>query len=375
MNVLIAPDKFKGTLTAAEVCHAIKLGLADSNHGFVVRTLPLADGGEGTLDVFLALGSTKVSLPVNDPLMRPTEASLAISSDSRTAYIEMAQASGLRLLKREEYNPLRTTTFGTGELIRRAIDLGAREILLGIGGSACNDAGIGMMAALGMKFLDDQENELPPNGASLSRIHTVDSTAAHPGLAHVSVVALTDVANPFYGPDGAAVVFGPQKGATPEMIAELDKGLRRVAHFVLEAQHIDLQQIPGAGAGGGIAGGAVAWLNAALKSGIEVVLDAMNFNTAVSWADVVITGEGKLDAQTLRGKVVAGVVQSTISHKKPVVIVCGQQEGQFAWPGVAVFSLAEFVGVRDAMRNSGDALRRLAARRVAAHLSGMKSGE
>ncbi len=367
MNILIAPDKFKGTLSASQVCDAVAEGLAGS--GLHVRKMPLADGGEGTLNVFVSTGSTLTEVAAHDPLMRPMNAFFARSADGRTAYVEMASASGLWLLDKRDYNPMVTTTYGTGELIRRAIELGVHSVLLGIGGSACNDAGTGMMRALGMRFLDLTGAEVDPNGESLARIHSVDPSGLLSGMERIQFTALTDVTNPFYGPTGAAYVYGPQKGATPEMVKNLDQGLRHLAEVVQRTKGIDLQTIPGTGAGGGIAGGAVAWLNAHLRPGIEVIMDSLNFDEAAAWADVIVTGEGKVDRQTLQGKVVSGVANRALQLGKPLIIVCGQAETVVPWKGAEVFSLVDFAGETNSFADPSSTLRKLVAQRVRAFIT------
>lgn len=359
MNILIAPDKFKGTLTATAVCQAIRDGLSSLGTSVAIRELPLADGGEGTLDVFVAGDGKVIDIPVHDPLMRTITASFGLSADGKKACIEMAKASGLWLLRPEEYDPLRTTTFGTGELIRKALESGASEILLGIGGSACNDAGTGMMAALGMKFLDGEGLELAPCGESLARIESVDDSSLMPEIRSAITTALSDVTNPFYGPAGAAHTYGPQKGATPQAVAELDRGLRKVAEVVRKNSGIDLQDIAGTGAGGGIAGGAVAWMNARIRPGVEVILESQRFDSALDWADVVITGEGRLDNTSLLGKVVSGVAGKTSAGHKPLILICGQVDGGISWAPASVFSLVDFAGPGAAMEDAYPTLRRL----------------
>lgn len=364
MNILIAPDKFKGTLTASQVCRAIRDGLAPLGPAVEVRELPLADGGEGTLDVFAAGGGKIVNVPVHDPLMRPISASFGLSADGKKAYIEMAKASGLWLLRQEEYDPLHTTTFGTGELIRESIERGATEIFLGIGGSACNDAGTGMMAALGMKFLDVNDHELVPCGKSLRKIAKVDDSSLMPRVRRIITTALSDVTNPFYGPAGAAFTYGPQKGATPEGVNELDKGLRQVAEVVRKHSGIELQTMAGTGAGGGIAGGAVAWLNARIRPGVEVIFETQQFDSAIAWADVVITGEGKLDHTSLLGKVVSGVAEKSSASHKPLILICGQADEGISWTHATIFSLVDFAGRTAAMEHAFPTLKRLTQQSV-----------
>jgi glycerate kinase len=365
MNVLIAPDKFKGTLTAEQVCTAIERGLHTSNHHFKIRKFPLADGGEGTLEVFRwHTEATTVKVTVHDPLMRPIQASYLISKDRSTAFIEMAQASGLGLLAAHERNPLLTTTFGTGELIKYALDNQAKKIVLGIGGSATNDAGLGAFVALGGKIFQDG-NQLTPNGQSLSAITDIDLSGLDTRLKQCTLTAICDVTNPFYGAGGAAHVFARQKGADSAMIETLDLGLRNVARIIEKKTTVDLRQIPGAGAGGGLGGGAYSLLNAQLRSGTDVVFDVTRLKQSIDWADIIITGEGKLDEQTLHGKLIAGLGAATRDAGKPMLAVCGTSELTEAQAKNVfikeVFSLVAFAGQEQALTNSAVVLERLAA--------------
>ncbi len=359
MNILVAPDKFKGSLTALQAGEVIADALRSSGQNFTVRVVPLADGGDGTLEVFLNQGGEKSDVTVHDPWRRPITASFALSSDRRTAFIEMAGASGLSLLNETEYDPEQTTSFGTGELIRAAVNAGAVEVVLGIGGSATNDAGTGMMEALGMRFRDSNGRPLKGCGANLGLIQTMDDTDLLPALRKIAVTALCDVTNPFYGPSGAARVFAPQKGGSPAMVERLDEGLRHLGAVIKEGYGIDLQQVPGSGAGGGLAGGAVAWLHAGLKPGFEVVAEWTRVESMIRWADLVITGEGRVDTQSLKGKVVGGVVNLTRVNGKPTVVVCGQTEGVNLWENVPVYALSDLVGLSRARSEPVDSLHRL----------------
>jgi glycerate kinase len=356
MKILLAPDKFKGTLTAQEVCEALAAGL-NKKQQHEIRQMPLADGGEGTQEFFLKHWNGKpITVSVHDPLMRPIR--------TETAFIEISRASGLSLLKENERNPMLTTTFGTGELVRHALEAGVEQILLGIGGSATNDAGLGLLCAMGARLLDEQGQEFIPRGESITNIKRIDLSLLHPRVKRTKFIALCDVQNPFYGKQGAAHVYASQKGATPEQVLKLDLGLRHVANLIQQQTGLDLQQVPGSGAGGGIAGGLQAFLNAKPESGIQVIFDLVMFADAVAWADVVITGEGKLDAQTWQGKVVAGVAREASKQKKPVLIVCGKNElnaDQAQVPGVrSITSLLDFAGKEKAMTKTHEALEELA---------------
>lgn len=324
MNVLIAPDKFKGTLTATEVCEAVERGLMRSGITANIRKLPLADGGEGTLEIFLHHKNGRlVEVEVHDPLMRKIKASYALSDDGKTAFIEMARASGLGLLLPEERNPLTTTTFGTGQMIQDALVKGATHIIVGVGGSATNDAALGALVALGATITDQSGALIFPVGETLDRIASIESGDAQNLVRHKKLTAICDVTNSFYGDQGAARVYAQQKGADARQVEQLDKGMHHVAELVKRKSGIDLQQIAGSGAGGGFAGGIYAFLGAQLKPGAEVVFEMSHFREAVEWADLIITGEGKLDEQTLSGKLVQRVVDQAHISRKPVWIVCG----------------------------------------------------
>jgi glycerate 2-kinase len=356
MNILIAPDKFKGTLTAPAVCDAIETGLKKAGVDANIRKFPLADGGEGTLDVFLwHTQGTLIEIEVHDPLMRKIKSAYAISEDGKTAFIEMARASGLGVLKPSEYNPLKTTTFGTGELMRDALERKVENLIMAIGGSATNDAALGAAVALGAEVFDSTENILFPRGGTLQFICRIELSHLHPQRSQVDIKAICDVSNPFYGEQGAAFVYGPQKGATPESVLALDKGLRHVAEIVHQQFGIDLQQIPGAGAGGGFAGGAYAFFGAHLKPGTDAVFELTQFDAAVQWADVVITGEGKMDSQTLRGKLVKGVADRAFISGKKVIVVCGEnaltEEELKALQIQDNYSLVEFAGKEESLAN------------------------
>lgn len=373
MNILIAPDKFKGTLTASQVCDAIEAGLNKSGKEFRIRKFPLADGGDGTLDIFLYhQQGVLIEVEVHDPLMRKIKAVYALSEDGKTAFIEIAKSSGLMLLKPEEYNPLKSSSYGTGELIRHALSNGVEQIIIGIGGSATNDAALGAAEALGFQFFDSAGNRVSPNGEVLSKIVRIDRSNVHPRLEHVLVTAICDVTNPFYGEQGAAFVYAPQKGASPADVIRLDHGLKQVAMVFKEQLGIDVQAIPGAGAGGGFAGGAYALFGADLKRGTDVVFELTSFNDSIEWAHVVITGEGKFDQQSLQGKVVDGVVSRVKKSGKKVYVVCGENEISEAAGKLLginrVDSLTEFIGKEKALQDSKRGLEELAFSVLSQHL-------
>jgi glycerate kinase len=323
MNIVIATDKFKGSLSSFAVCDAIEKGLLQASPHFRITKLPLADGGDGLTDVIgYYTAATSKTVMVSDPLLRPVEARFLISGDGQTAFVEMAEASGLMRLQPHEHNPLRTSTYGTGELIKAAVEQGASKVILGIGGSATNDAGIGMAAALGYRFLDGEGNMLEPVGENLSLIQHLDSSTRI-NMENVAVEVACDVENYLTGSEGATIVYGPQKGATPAMVDALEKGMVHFAQVVKNAFGIDLQSVKGGGAAGGIGAGCVAFLNARLIRGVALLLHLSKAEQFIKEADLVLTGEGMLDAQTLNGKVVQGVAGLSSRYGKPVIAICG----------------------------------------------------
>lgn len=323
MKILIAPDKFKGSLSAAQVGEAIRLGLLDAEVNIGIEVVPLADGGEGTTEVLTNFSKGRfIEVEVRDPLQRKVMARYGVSGDGTTAFIEMAAASGLHLLQAQERNPLLTSTAGTGDLIRHALDLGVRNIYVGIGGSATNDAGMGAMTALGARFYDATGSLLDGTGRALVLIEHIDTSALHPALAETSFSIFCDVDNPLYGPHGAASIFGPQKGATPEDVHKLDAGLRHYERVLWQHGYTHTN-FPGAGAGGGFSVSLAAFSKVCIRPGIESVLEFVGFEDRVREADLVITGEGRLDEQTLSGKVVKGVSMLANRQGKPVIAVVG----------------------------------------------------
>ena len=331
MKILIAPDKFRGSLSAEEVIAAVIVGLEKLTTPFAILTQPMADGGEQTAEILAKnTGGFSRTITVNDPLFRPIKATYFIAGDGKTAFIEIAAASGLSLLKLAECNPLQTSTFGTGELILDAIEFGVEQILLCIGGSATNDAGIGMAAALGYRFLDENGLELAPIGSNLARIFQIDSQSVHPKLAQIDFEIACDVINPLHGSNGAAHVFAKQKGASEADILALDAGLNHFAAVVFNQFGIQLQNIAGAGAAGGLGGGSFIFLNATLEKGIQLVINHLGLEAIIEEVDLIITGEGKLDQQTLAGKVIQGLVLMAQKHKKPIIAFCGTLELDYA---------------------------------------------
>ena len=327
MKIVVASDSFKGSLTSAEVADSIEKGIRDVLPSAEVVKLAVADGGEGTVDALLeTMGGRRVSAEVSDPLGRPCMAEYAILNDEVTAVMEMSSASGLTLLKHEERNPLLTSTYGTGQMIADALDRGCRRFLIGIGGSATNDAGMGMLEALGCRFLDEDGNALQGCGESMSRIATIDLSNLRSEIGESEFIVACDVDSPFHGPEGAAYVYGPQKGATPEMVIRLDAGLRNMADLIAREMGIQVADMPGAGAAGGLGGAFKAFLNAELRKGAEMVLDAIGFDEIIKDADLVITGEGRIDAQTMTGKLPYEVARRAGIRGIPVLAICGRAE-------------------------------------------------
>jgi glycerate kinase len=322
MRILICPDKFKGSLSAKQVCEALETGIHQGNTLYEIIQLPLADGGEGTLEVLqVVLGGEMVKHSVLDPLFRPILADYLWIESDKKAFIEMFRASGLALLAAHEQNALKTSSFGTGQLILHALELGAKEIILTIGGSATNDAGIGMAAALGFQFLDVNANALRPIGENLVHINHISPSKSFNKFKNVVFKVATDVDNPLFGLEGAAYVFAAQKGANADAISYLDKGLINIAQFFDQGQNISQQT--GAGASGGLGAGAMYFLQAEKISGSTMVLDAVNFEHELAKSDFVITGEGKIDEQTWYGKLVAEVLKRALKANKKCMLVCG----------------------------------------------------
>ena len=325
--ILIATDSFKDALPAIAVCQAIANGVNRAAPDLPTQIFPLADGGEGTAEILsFHHKSRQRTIKVHDPLFRPIKATYSIAEDGASAFIEMAAASGLQLLEPSERNPLQTTSFGTGELIADAIEQGAKKILLGIGGSATNDGGIGMATALGFRFLDRGGQRISPVGAGLPKLTQIDPQYVVFNAEEVRVTVICDVDNPLYGPNGAAYVYGPQKGATAQSARVLDEGLQNLAIVLQQFSGKDFSKIAGAGAAGGMGAGTMAFLGATLQPGIETVMQYTGFEMQLKKASLVITGEGRIDAQTLRGKLIAGVTRSAARYQIPVIALCGSLE-------------------------------------------------
>ncbi|WP_302138564.1 glycerate kinase [uncultured Parabacteroides sp.] len=323
-KVVIAIDSFKGCLTSEEAGNAVMKGVKAIFPDCETLLFPVADGGEGMLDILVSATKGKYrTLPAHGPLMEPMQGRYGISGDGQTALVEMAAVSGLPLIPEEKRNPILTTTYGTGELIRDALEQGCRRFIVGIGGSATNDAGLGMLQALGFRFRDKQGNLLGTGGRILPQVASIDTSAVHPALKEARFTIACDVHNPFCGPDGAAYVFAPQKGADAGMVKELDAGMQALALVIRSATGKDISDIPGAGAAGGMGGGFLAFLNAGLKPGIRLMLDALDFGEKIKGADLVFTGEGRADRQTAMGKVPFGVLEEARKQHIPVIVLAG----------------------------------------------------
>jgi glycerate kinase len=324
MRILVAPDKFRGSLEAEDVCSAIEAGIKLAYPQAHVTSIPLADGGEGTMSILTNLsGGAIVNVIVDDPLGRPVDAQYGLSQDGNIAFIEMAAASGLKLLSKDEHNPLKTSTYGTGQLLLNAIEKGVKKIILGIGGSATTDGGIGMAAALGYRFLDEEGNLLQPTGGNLAHISRIDSSEVYEGLGSLNVTVACDVTNPLYGLNGAAYIYGPQKGADLQMVEVLDAGLRNLNNIASETLGENISNLPGAGAAGGLGAGCMWFLKATLQNGVGIVMEQAGIENLVRNSDLVITGEGKVDQQTLSGKVVLGLADICKQYQVPLAVVCG----------------------------------------------------
>ena len=324
MKIVLAPDKFKNSLTGMEFCNVVEATIKAITPHVEIMKSPLADGGDGTIEVVnYYLKGEVIQVKVMNPTFNSVIASFLYSESSKIAFIEMAEASGMKLLKPSDQNCMHTTTYGTGQLIINAIDKGAQHIILGIGGSATNDCGIGMANALGYRFLDKNNNDVKPIGCELINICEIDDSLVDKRLKFIKFQIACDVTNPLYGPNGAAHVYAKQKGATESDISDLDSGLQSFSKILDKHFNIKIQNIAGAGAAGGMGAGAVAFLYGELLPGIDLIKQIANFDTKIKNADWIITGEGKLDNQTLSGKTLSGVLTSANNNKIKVAAFCG----------------------------------------------------
>jgi glycerate 2-kinase len=324
MKIIIAPDSFKESLSSIEAARQIGAGFREIFPDAEILELPVADGGEGTVEALVAATGGEIrKARVSGPMGTPVEAFYGVSGNGRTAVIEMAAASGLALVPADRRNPLLTSSSGTGQLIRRALDDGLQHLIIGIGGSATNDAGAGMLQALGVRLLDGQGRDLPGGGGALGRLAAIDVSGLDPRLRECRIEVACDVDNPLTGERGASAVYGPQKGATPAMVAELDANLALFARRVERDLGRSMETVPGAGAAGGMGGALLAFLGARLRPGVEIVLDAIDLKTLVRDADLVITGEGRIDGQSASGKTPVGVARVAVEQGVPVIALAG----------------------------------------------------
>ena len=367
MKIVVAPDKFKGSLPATQVAAAIAAGLHAGRPGAEVVTIPVADGGEGTVDAAVAAGYERVPVTAAGPAGDPVRASYARRGE--VAVVELAGVCGLARLPGGRPAPLTASSFGAGEVLRAALEAGARRIILGVGGSASTDGGAGLLQALGARVLDTSGEPVRPGGAGLREVAALDLTGLHRALYPADIILAADVDNPLTGPDGAAEVYGPQKGASPAEVAALDAGLRRWAAVVAAAVGRDWSETPGAGAAGGVGFAALAVLGATRRPGIELVLDLAGFETALDGADLVITGEGSLDAQSLAGKTPVGVARAAARRGIAVVAVAGRstlREAELAAAGIAaVYPLTDLEPDLERCRAEADRLLRRTGQMIA----------
>jgi glycerate kinase len=374
MKIVIAPDSFKESLTALQVAHAIEAGMREVWPDATYVKVPVADGGEGTVQALIdATGGRKVDVRVTGPLGQTVDAFYGCAGDGSLAVIEMAAASGLEGVPPDLRDPRTATSRGTGELILAALDAGARQFVLGVGGSATNDGGAGMLQALGVRLLDGAGNDIGPGGAALAQLARIDVAGLDARVREARFRIACDVDNPLTGPRGASAVFGPQKGASPAMVAQLDAALAHFADIIRRDLGQDIAQLPGAGAGGGIAAAMVVFLNGQLRPGIEIVTEAVGLDAAVRDADLVVTGEGRIDGQTVNGKTPMGVAKVARRHGKPVVAIGGglaQDADAVHAEGieVVVAAVARPCSVAEALAAAEENLRR-AARNLAAALA------
>lgn len=323
-NILIVSDSFKGSVSATEVTECIAATLRNELPQTDIIGIPIADGGEGTLQTLeRVLKLTPVKCLCHDALMRPITATYNLDSSGRTAYLEMAAAAGLPLLDSKDRNPLKTSTYGVGEIIRNALQKGCRHIIIGLGGSATNDAGTGMLEALGMRFLDKNGHFVSGCGENLAKITHIDTQNLIPELRQTHFTAACDVTNPFCGPRGAAHIYAPQKGASPDQVEILEQGMISFRQVIQQATGTDITNLSGAGAAGGLGGGIATLLHGKLVSGIDLILDAIQFDHLLAQTDLIITGEGKIDNQTSMGKAIGGIAQRCRKAGKPLIALTG----------------------------------------------------
>ena len=342
-RVVLIPDSFKGTLSSSQICGIMRRKIQEHFPDCEVVSIPVADGGEGSVDCFLtALGGEKIHTVVKGPFFEEMDSFYGMLDDGITAVVEMAACAGLPLVG-DRKDPCATTTYGVGELILEAAKRGAKKIIVGLGGSCTNDGGCGAAAAAGVRFYDDKGEEFVPTGGTLQQIAKIDVTGRSDALNDVEIITMCDIDNPMYGPSGASYVFGPQKGADEEMVRFLDEGIRNLSEVIRRDLRQDLAEVPGTGAAGAMGAGMIAFFCSGLQMGIETVLDTVDFDRIISDADMIFTGEGKIDSQSLRGKVVIGVAGRAVKQAVPVIVVAGGADrdidGAYQCGVSAVFSI------------------------------------
>ena len=327
-KIILIPDSFKGTLSSIQICNILTRAVQELLPGVEVRAFPVGDGGEGTAEAFFhAAGGQRVSCTVKVPHFETIPAAYTLLPDL-TAVMDMAEAAGLSLCG-DKPDPMETTTYGVGQMIADAAARGCKSLILGLGGSGTNDGGCGAACALGVQFFDGEGKPFIPTGGTLSRIRSIDCSRINPDVSHIPITCMCDVDTPFFGEKGAAAVFAPQKGASPEQVEVLDRGLRHLALRIEETLHLEIAGIPGSGAAGGMGGGCFSFLHAELKSGIETVLNVLQFDRQAEGADLILTGEGKIDAQSVCSKVVCGVSKRAQKLKIPCVAIVGEDGGDY----------------------------------------------
>lgn len=369
MKIIIAPDSFKGSLSALEVCKNIEKGIRKVFDYAEIVKVPMADGGEGTVQSLVdATGGKLINVKVKGPLLSSVDAFYGILGDGNTAVIEMAAASGITLLSKEKRNPMKTTTYGTGELIKHALDMGCRNFIIGIGGSATNDGGAGMLSALGVKLMDKNGDEIGFGGGNLDKLNVIDVSEIDSRIKLCNIVAACDVDNPLCGVRGASYIFGPQKGADENMVITLDKNLYHYADMIEKYLGISIKDYPGAGAAGGLGGGLLAFLNAKLQPGVNIVIETIALEEKLKDADLVITGEGMIDYQTQYGKTPYGVAKLAKKYNIPVIAIAGgigrDAEDLYSKGFDSIFSIVDKpMALEEAIENS-DLLLQKATERI-----------
>jgi glycerate kinase len=381
MNIIVAPDSFKGSLTALEAADAIVQGVRDVLPDAEIVSIPLADGGEGTVEALVRATEGKIAkAKVTGPMGEPVEARFGLLGDDVTGVVEMAQAAGLFLVPPDKRDPLLATTYGVGELMLAALDAGCTQLIVGLGGSATNDGGAGMAQALGVKLLGPGGKEVGRGGAALMDLERIDSSGLDPRIPRTTIYAASDVINPLCGPNGASAVYGPQKGASEEMVATLDKALWHYGGIIAEQLQVEVRELPGAGAAGGLGAGLVALAGARIRSGPSLVLELLRFEEYLEAADLVLTGEGKIDRQIEFGKAISGVALLAEKHGVPVIALTGwltEEDHKLAERGVAaVLPIAPGpIAEQEAMERAGELLQAGAERAMRLIVLGRQLGD